>query len=266
MSGLRSRQRTLPGFVDLQVNGYLGVDFSNPGLTLAEVRRVTRALVAKGTAAYCPTVITSPLASYRAVLPVLAAACAAPDLRAHLPGIHMEGPFISPEAHGAHQPRLIRKPDAELFDRWQELAGGHIRLLTLAPEREGAAALIRHVVRQGVVVSLGHHMGDPAAIARAVDAGAVCCTHLGNGVPNLLARHPNPIWTQLADDRLTGMFFQYHLLAFFLMAGTAWRGFLTKAAGLSVTRRGGRASIPGRREVASLLAQGSCLPTRSVVG
>lgn len=203
----RPAGRTGPaGYVDLQVNGYLGVDFSSPGLTVADVRRVTEALVARGTEAYCPTVITSPLATYRAVLPVLAAAMAEPDLRGHLLGIHIEGPFIAPEARGAHRQSLIRKPDAALFDRWQDLAGGSIRLLTLAPEREGAAALIRHVVRRGVVVSLGHHLADKRAIDRAVEAGATCCTHLGNGIPNVLPRHPNPVWTQLADDRLTGLF------------------------------------------------------------
>jgi len=194
------------GYVDLQVNGYLGVDFSSPDLTVDGVRQVTEALVARGTDAYCPTIVTVPLATYRAVLPVLAAAMAEPDLRPHLLGIHIEGPFITPEARGAHQQSLIRKADAALFDRWQDLAEGHIRMLTLAPEQEGASKLIRHAVRRGVVVSLGHHLADKTSIDRAVDAGAACCTHLGNGIPNVLPRHPNPIWTQLADDRLTGMF------------------------------------------------------------
>ena len=206
MSAAGRRRAGTGSYVDLQVYGYLGVDFSHPGLTVADVRRVTEALVARGTEAYCPTVITSPLAAYRAVLPVLAAAMAEPDLRGHLLGIHLEGPFITPQACGAHRQSLIRKPDAALFDRWQELAGGHIRLLTLAPEQEGATALIRHVVRRHVVVSLGHHLADKPAIDRAVDAGAACCAHLGNGIPGLLPRHPNPIWAQLADDRLTGMF------------------------------------------------------------
>ncbi len=226
MSRAGKRSIGRKGYVDLQVNGYRGINFSNPGLSVADVRLVTEALVAQGTAAYCPTVVTSPLATYRAVLPVLAAAMAEPDLREHLLGIHIEGPFFTPEARGAHLLSLLRKPDADLFDRWQELAGGQIRLLTLAPEREGAPALIRHVVRRGVVVSLGHHMGDKSAIDRAIDAGAACCTHLGNGVANVLARHPNPIWTQLADDRLTGMFIAdgHHLPAEFVRVALRAKG------------------------------------------
>jgi len=86
------------------------------------------------------------------------------------------------------------------------LAEGTIRLLTLTPELDGAPALIRRAVGLGIRVGLGHHMADAVAIDRAVDAGATFCTHLGNGIPNTLPRHPNPIWAQLADDRLTATF------------------------------------------------------------
>ncbi len=214
------------GFVDLQVNGFMGVDFSAPGLTVADVRRATLALAERGTAAYCPTVVTNELATYEQNLPVLAQAMKEPDLRGRIPGIHIEGPFLAPLACGAHRPDLLRKPDRALFDRWQALAEGHIRILTLAPELDGAPALIRHVTQQGVVVSLGHHMADAAAIDRAVAAGARCCTHLGNGIANQLPRHPNPIWTQLADDRLTGMFITdgHHLPAEFVRVAIRAKG------------------------------------------
>ena len=85
------------------------------------------------------------------------------------------------------------------------MAKGRIALLTVAPEVEGAEALIRHAVARGVVVLLGHHVADGASIERAVRAGARGCTHLGNGIPNVLPRHPNPIWCQLAEDRLTAL-------------------------------------------------------------
>lgn len=193
------------GWIDLQVNGYAGVDFSAPGLTVAGIRRVTEELVKRGTAAYCPTVVTTVMERYDANLPVLAAAMEEPDLKPHLLGIHLEGPFLSLEGRGAHQASLLQKPDVKLLDHWLTLAKGRVPLLTLAPELDGAADLIRHAVARGVVVLLGHHVADGASIDRAVLAGARGCTHLGNGIPNMLPRHPNPIWNQLADDRLTAL-------------------------------------------------------------
>jgi len=194
------------GCVDLQVNGFVGVDFSAPRLRVEDVRRATKALLQRGTGAYCPTVITNESWMYEVNLPVLAAAMEEPDLKPHLLGIHLEGPFLSVEARGAHQENLLQTSSVARFDHWMKLAKGRIVMLTVAPELEGAEALIRHVVARNVVVSLGHHMADGQCIDRAVRAGATCCTHLGNGIANTLPRHPNPIWTQLADDRLVGMF------------------------------------------------------------
>ena len=214
------------GWVDIQVNGFMGVDFSRPGLTVADVRRVTQELVRCCTAVYCPTIITSQLSVYEANLPVLAAAMDEPDLRPHLPGIHLEGPFLAVEARGAHRLDLLRRPDTALLDRWLELARGQVRMLTLAPELDGAEAVIRRAVSRGVVVSLGHHVGDHQAIARAAEAGATSCTHLGNGIPNMLPRHPNPIWTQLAEDRLCAMLITdgHHLPAEFVRVALRAKG------------------------------------------
>jgi len=224
---MKSITRKVPaGWIDIQVNGYVGVDFSAPGLTVADVRRATEELVRRGTAAYCPTVVTSDLERYEKNLPVLAAAMEEPDLEPHLLGIHLEGPFLSMDGRGAHQATLLRKPDAKLLDHWQTLAKGHVVLLTLAPELEGAEVLTRHAAASGIVVLLGHHVADGASIDRAVRAGARGCTHLGNGIPNLLPRHPNPIWSQLADDRLTGMFITdgHHLPSEFVQVALRVKG------------------------------------------
>jgi N-acetylglucosamine-6-phosphate deacetylase len=86
-----------------------------------------------------------------------------------------------------------------------ELANGQIVMLTVAPELEGCEALVRHAVSNNVVVSLGHHMADGPSIDRAVRAGASCCTHLGNGIPGTLPRHPNPLWSQLAEPKLAAL-------------------------------------------------------------
>ncbi len=193
-----------PGFVDLQANGFLGVDFARAGLTLEEVRRVARELRRRGTLAFCPTVVTSAESVYESNLPVLAAAAEDPELAPMIPGIHLEGPFISPVdgARGAHSARHTRPPDIAFFDRLRDWARGHVRLVTLAPELPGAETLIRHAVSAGCRVALGHHLASAEDIGRACAAGATLVTHFGNGLPNSLPRHPNPLWDQLAEDRL----------------------------------------------------------------
>ena len=196
------------GFIDIQLNGFKGINFSSPDLTLDQVRMATRELVKAGTVAYCPTVVTSSLDDYKHSLPIIAAAMRDKELKPHLLGIHIEGPFISPidGARGAHPPEHIIKPDVDTFKRFQEWAAGNVVLLTLAPEAEGAMALIRYASENGTIVSMGHHLAEDTAMEKAVHAGVRLCTHLGNGMPNMINRHQNPLWWQLADDDLTGIF------------------------------------------------------------
>jgi len=196
------------GFVDLQVNGRMGLGFSAPGLTVEDVRTVARDLAARGTVAFCPTIITAPADVYRDNLRTLAEAMEDPEIGGRMPGIHLEGPFISPEpgAVGAHPKGHVRDPSIEWFDRFQEWARGRIRILTLAPERPGAPELIRHAVRQNVLVALGHHMAQDGELEEGVEAGGTLCAHVGNGLPNLLHRHNNPLWWELASDDVTGLF------------------------------------------------------------
>jgi len=197
----------LPGFVDLQVNGFGGVDFSSPDLTQESFLRACRALFASGTAAFLPTVITSPAQTYRRNLPLIAAAMQLPELRGRLPGMHIEGPFISPQpgAVGAHNPDWVLPPSIEFFEKLREWAGGTVRLLTIAADQPGAAELARHAAIRGVRVSLGHHLATDSDLRRLADAGACALTHLGNGLPNTLPRLANPIWAGLAEDSLTAM-------------------------------------------------------------
>jgi len=195
------------GFVDLQVNGYAGVNFSSDTLTLDDVLAVTHTLARRGTLAFCPTVITSSDAVYRHALPVLAAAMRDSRSQGRLLGIHLEGPFISPAdgAVGAHPVEFVRPPSVDEFDALYRLAEGRVALLTLAPELPGAVDLIRRAVSLGVAVSIGHTLADGPAVRAAVEAGARLSTHLGNGCPNLLHRHHNPIWPQLAAGELSAM-------------------------------------------------------------
>ena len=197
----------LPGWIDLQVNGCGGVDFSDAGLTEEQAGRAFEQILASGTQAFLPTVVTNPAAVYERNLPLLAGLMKQEPFRSRVLGLHIEGPFISPEpgAVGAHPPDCVQPPDATLLDRMQEWSGGMVRLLTIAADVPGAEALCRHATDQGITVSLGHQLPAEGDLARLADAGARALTHLGNGIPNMLPRHPNPIWAGLAEDRLTAM-------------------------------------------------------------
>ncbi len=223
----------LSGFVDLQVNGYAGVDFSSPDLTLSAVHETCFALYKRGTLAFCPTVITSSMQVYRKALPLLAEALRAQsqsgsDRRSRLCGVHLEGPFISPEdgAVGAHPRRHVQAPSPALFDELYALAGGQVALLTLAPELPGALELIVHARARGVTVSIGHTLAGAEAIQAAVDAGATQSTHLGNGCPNYIHRHHNPLWPQLAAAGLSAMLITdgHHLPAELIAVALAAKG------------------------------------------
>ncbi len=194
------------GFVDLQVNGYLGVDFSSPVLELEDIFRVTEELRRAGTVGYCATIISSPPEVYRRNLPLISRAMDDPEVRGRLLGIHLEGPYLSSSdgARGAHQSRWLRSPDPAEFERFQEWSRGRVVILTLAPETPGAIGLIRHVCSsRRTRIALGHHLAPREVILEAVAAGATLVTHLGNGCPSLVHRHDNVILNQLAADSLT---------------------------------------------------------------
>jgi len=200
---------TTGGLVDLQVNGFAGVDFNTPGLTGADLDRALRAMLAAGVTRCLPTLITAGETNLAACFRALEAAVAASELgRAMVAGYHLEGPFISPEDgfRGCHPAAHVRPADPALFDRLQEAANGRIRLVTLAPEAPGALDLIDRLVARDIVVALGHTAAGPATVREAAARGATLSTHLGNGVARLLPKGENPILSQLADDRLMASF------------------------------------------------------------
>ena len=198
----------IPGFVDLQVNGHRGVDFSHPDLSEEDAARACREVVAAGTAAFLPTLITSPLPVFKRNLGLLASVVRAQEFRGRLPGLHLEGPFLSrePGAIGAHNPQWVLAPEPAVLDDLQQWAGGTIRLITIAAEVPGAEALCRHAESLGIAVFLGHQLAGDEDLQRLADAGASALTHLGNGLPALLDRHRNPIWAGLANDDLAATF------------------------------------------------------------
>lgn len=194
----------LPGLFDIQVNGACGYDMQSYGLTVETVHALNACLVARGVFRWIPTLVTDSADALEHKCRVLGEALRDPVLARHIPGIHLEGPHISPEdgPRGAHPVAHVCPPDLSLFTRLQRAAGGRICYVTLAPEWPGAVRFIRALIAKGTVVSLGHHRADASHIRAAVDAGARLCTHLGNGLASLVHRHQNPLWPQLADDRL----------------------------------------------------------------
>jgi N-acetylglucosamine-6-phosphate deacetylase len=188
-----------PGFFDLQVNGCAGVDFNDPRTTEPELLRAIAAQRATGVTRFLPTLITSSLDNF--------SLCASHLLRLQHPavaGIHMEGPYISPEdgPRGAHPGRYVVAASVQDFQWRQEAVQGQIRLVTLAPEVPGAIKLIEFLANNGVRAAIGHSAASPEIIRDAIAAGATLATHLGNGCANPLPRHPNLIWEQLAADEL----------------------------------------------------------------
>ena len=193
-----------PGFVDIQVNGFAGVDFSDRELDPERAISILPAIWKTGVTTFCPTLITNSIEQLARNFRTLEEARRLDARFAEsVPCYHLEGPYLSPGgAHGAHDPTLMRSPDWDEFSRLQEAAGGNIAIVTLAPELPGACDFIRRACAAGVVVALGHTDGTPEHIHAAIEAGATLSTHLGNGCPTFIHRHQTPIWAQLASDQL----------------------------------------------------------------
>ncbi len=195
-----------PGFIDLQINGFAGIDYSSKGLGRQEIEQVIRALGSSGTVRHLATIITGSRDRITESCAAIASVRRkSPLARTAIAGIHIEGPYISPldGPRGAHDKKHVRNPDYEEFREWQEAAEGAIRIVTLAPETEGAIDFIAKISAEGVIASIGHTAASQEAISAAVAAGARLSTHLGNGSNALIPRLKNYIWNQLAEDRLS---------------------------------------------------------------
>ncbi len=183
----------VPGFVDVQVNGFGGVDAA--AADLDGYRTMAAALARTGVTAFRPTLVSLPVGRYAA--PLAAAAAAQRELReVRLLGVHLEGPFLAPGRPGAHDPANLRDPDADLLDRL--LAAGPVSHVTLAPELPGALDLIADLARRGLTVSCGHTDADAATAHAAFDRGARAVTHLFNAMRPLGHRDPGIAGAALA--------------------------------------------------------------------
>ena len=194
-----------PGLFDLQINGYGGVWFTDPGLTPAKVIAAIEPYFAHGVTRLCPTLITNSHTALSAGFAAIRNACEEHAWLDHvIPGCHLEGPYLSGEdgPRGAHPKAHIRPADWDEFRDLQKQSGNRIRLVTIAPEVPYAIEFIRRAVETGVRIAIGHTAATGEQIRAAVDTGATLSTHLGNGAHPIIRRHPNYIWEQLGESRL----------------------------------------------------------------
>ncbi|SEP79503.1 N-acetylglucosamine-6-phosphate deacetylase [Microlunatus flavus] len=186
----------VPGFVDTHVHGGGGHDYATTDADEALAARDFHA--AHGTTTSFASLVTASVDDLCAQLDTLA------DLVAdgHLAGVHLEGPFLSADQPGAHEPSLLRAPDPQAVDRLVEAGRGALRLVTLAPELNGGLDAVRRFVAAGVHVAVGHTMADDAMVVRALEAGADVGTHVFNAMSPIHHRRPGPVPRLLTDPRV----------------------------------------------------------------
>jgi N-acetylglucosamine-6-phosphate deacetylase len=194
-----------PGFFDPQVNGFAGVDFNSPLLTPEGLHQAALSLASTGVTCFLTTLITSSHERIIRQVKVIGEALKNdPLFRAMCLGIHIEGPYISPEdgPRGVHPREFVRLPRWEELEEFQEVCEEQIRCITLAPEVKGAIPFIEKAVAHGMVIGIGPTSASGEVIEEAVQAGARLSCHLGNAAPTPPARHQNSINKQLTMDQL----------------------------------------------------------------
>lgn len=200
-----SENLIMPGLIDSQINGYYSIDFAEESVSSDSLKKAAMHIWRDGVTTFLPTLITGSHENLVRNFGILSAMIKDEYYSGSVPGFHLEGPFLSKEAgfYGCHPVEYLRKPSWEEFTEYQEAAEGHILIVTVSPELEGAMDFIRRCSDSGVLVSIGHTNATAEQISEAVDNGARMSTHLGNGCANMIHRHNNPIWPQLANDLLT---------------------------------------------------------------
>ncbi len=194
-----------PGFIDIQVNGFAGVDINQPDFQGDDLVNVCRNLIETGVTTFCPTLITADYERLARNIAIIREACKKhPLVRSMVLGIHLEGPYINAEdgPRGAHPKAHVCHPDWNQFAKLIDLGQGLVCMVTLAPELPGGLAFIKKAAQSGLAVGIGHCSPQPDIVDQAVRAGAGISTHLGNGTHQMLDRHKNYLQKQLAHDGL----------------------------------------------------------------
>ncbi|CAB1078099.1 hypothetical protein JY97_13185 [Alkalispirochaeta odontotermitis] len=200
-----NEMRIAPGFFDIQVNGFAGVDFNSPEFKGADLVDTCRKLIATGVTVFCPTLITAEYSRLARNIVEIRQACQKhPLVKSMVLGIHLEGPYINAAdgPRGAHPKAHVAHPNWQQFEKLLELGQGLVRMVTLAPELPGSLAFIKKAVQSGLAVGIGHCSPQPEVVDQAVRAGAGISTHLGNAAHQMLDRHQNYLQKQMAQDGL----------------------------------------------------------------
>jgi len=187
----------VPGFVDMHVHGGGGGDYTD--LDEASVRRARAAHLAHGTTTSMASLVAADPVRLRAQVELMARLVR----EGVVDGIHLEGPWISPDRHGAHDPHTLRAPQAAELANLFARAEGTIRMITFAPELPGALDAIRQTVEAGAVAAVGHTDASYEQVGPAIDAGATVATHLFNAMRPIHHRDPGPVVALLGDPRVT---------------------------------------------------------------
>ncbi len=199
-----------PAYIDLQCNGYHGIDLHKPDLNAEQLHTFCETMHQQGVQSVLPTIITEDLDAMCRQLATLVRLREADDLaRQLIPGLHIEGPFISPEDgyRGAHPKDAVRPAEVDSMKKLLDAAAGLTRIVTLAPEQDANAATTRFLTDQGVTVSAGHTNASLDQLRAATDAGLSLYTHLGNGCHMQMHRHDNVIQRTLSlRDRIRPCF------------------------------------------------------------
>ncbi len=255
LGAVTSPHRTTLGLVDLQVNGFAGVDFNQDTLTGADLDRALTAMLKCGTTRCLPTVITASAENMAARIEALDRAVGDSRLGPWMvAGYHVEGPFLSPQDGyaGCHPKQHMRAADEALFDRIVANLERPVRIVTVAPECDGVLDFISQAVAHGVVVAIGHTNATHDQIMAAAAAGARLSTHLGNALSDQLSKNENPLFAQLAEDRLNASFIAdgIHIPPYMLQTYLRAKGYERSIVVTDATA--GAAAAPGRYALGDL--------------
>ncbi|MBN1138582.1 MAG: N-acetylglucosamine-6-phosphate deacetylase [Anaerolineae bacterium] len=234
-----------PGFIDLQINGAFGHDFTADP---ASIWPVAARLPRYGVTAFLPTVITSPLETIAEAQAVVGCRSASIPPGARPLGLHVEGPFLNPDKKGAHNPAYLRDPDVDAADGWSPEKG--VRMVTLAPELPGALDLVASLAERGVLVSAGHSAATLAQAQAGLAAGVRYGTHLFNAMPPLHHREPGLVGALLTDDRATTGLIADGIHSHPSMVALAWQALGSARLNLVTDAMAALGMPPGRHILA----------------